>query len=631
MDINDIVDAFFKSNNNFNNFLRLVSNDKSSDLVKRKMFDLFIDKNSDKNDDKDKKGTKNFASKGLKGIFNLIKDQEESYIPRITDQILKLSDAEELLLNYDGSFKGVGEIWKNLKDAPIELFANQIKLYLNEQNALLKEINNNTSLTGDLSKDYRDELTKTIAPLTRIGVGLDEITKSTVSLINQTGRFSLLSSNTWIESAKVAKAYVGTLDEMISSFVSFEKAGIGAKDTTRYLEDAGRNSMYVGIESRKVTKDIQENIGKINQYGFKNSIQGLSELVKKSIEFRMNVQTTFNVAEKLFDLNSVLDMSANLQVLGGAIGDFADPLKLMYMATNDINGLQDAIVGMGKDLVTFQNGSYGIVGANLRIARDRAQALGMDYQEFANIAIASNQKIQASTDLLGAKIKGKVIDDDLKEFLTNMAQMDKGELKITIPEKLQDIFKKQEISLKDLSGNEELLKTFKTYQDQFKQLSKEEIIEKQANNIENIERYVSFMAASVRVQGGKTVGKLADLYGLNFVEKIKDFTKDFTKTEDGKMYGEGVFKKISEVFGLNINDIKKSMNVNNLTLPNLTNNIEKEQASKKETPISKQELTILIKNDGGVLLDAITREIVKDPSFAKTIRELIVKENDNKN
>ena len=631
MDINDIVDAFFKSNNNFNNFLRLVSNDKSSDLVKRKMFDLFIDKNSDKNDDKDKKGTKNFASKGLKGIFNLIKDQEESYIPRITDQILKLSDAEELLLNYDGSFKGVGEIWKNLKDAPIELFANQIKLYLNEQNALLKEINNNTSLTGDLSKDYRDELTKTIAPLTRIGVGLDEITKSTVSLINQTGRFNLLSSNTWVESTKVAKAYLENLDEMVSSIVAFEKIGYGAKDTSNFLETVSKSSIGVGLETRRVTKDLRENIGKLNEFGFKNGVQGLGEMIKKSIEFRTNLKSTFDIADKLFDFNSALEMSTNLQVLGGAIGDFADVNKIMYMATNDVEGLQDAILGMGKDLVTFQNGSYGIVGANLRIARDRADALKMDYNEFVSMAIAGNQRIQASTDLLGAKIKGKVIDDDLKEFLTNIAQMDKGELKITIPEKLQDIFKKQEISLKDLSGNEELLKTFKTYQDQFKQLSKEEIIEKQANNIENIERYVSFMAASVRVQGGKTVGKLADLYGLNFVEKIKDFTKDFTKTEDGKMYGEGVFKKISEVFGLNINDIKKSMNVNNLTLPNLTNNIEKEQASKKETPISKQELTILIKNDGGVLLDAITREIVKDPSFAKTIRELIVKENDNKN
>lgn len=621
MGVNEIYNAFLNCGNNINEFLRLISADKASDTIKRSMFNTLM-----RAQDQSSGGWSTTVGKGVKGIFNLIKTQEESAIPTITEQILKLSDAEKLLINNNGDLKNVSDIFSGLLKGSADLIGNQILLYLNEQNGLLEEINTKTSLTGKLSRDYRDEITNTIPDLVKIGVGLNDISSATVSLINQTGRFNLLSSSTWIESAKVAKAYVGTLDNMVNSFVSFEKVGIGAKDTTKYLEDAGRNSLNVGIESRKVTKEIQTNIGKLNEYGFKTGVQGLSEMVKKAIEFRTNIQTTFDVAEKLFDLDSVLEMSSNLQVLGGAIGDFADPLKLMYMATNDVNGLQDAIIGATKGLATYNSEQkrFEITGANLRIAKDRAKALGIEYQEFASMAIASNERVQASMDLLGAT----GIDDKLKEFLTNMARMDGGEMKITIPGDLKKQFNElTEVSLKDVGRDPELIKAFKTYQDEFKKMSKEDIIENQASNIKNIERYVSFMAASIRVQGGKTIGNLADTYGINFLEEAKKYTKDYVTTEKGKMLGEEFYKNISNTLG--IKNIPKNVDVNNLNLPNVQTKNE-EKIINNQTSISKSELTIFIKNDGAVL-DAITREIVKDPKFAKTIRELIDKEQSNKN
>jgi hypothetical protein len=628
MGIGDLYEKISQSGNNLKEFLKLVSGDNTPESIKVKLFNEYI-----KYENNSKGGFSSVVGKGIKGAFNLLKTQEDSAIPSITEQIIKLSDAEKILLDYNGDLKSFSDIFTNLIKGTGEFLGNQVLLYLQEQNGLLEEINTKTSLTGTLSEAYRKELSNASIELINIGIGLSEIADASTSLISQTGKFKLLNEQTWVEGGKVAKAFVGSLDDMVTSYVAFEKVGYGTNNTNKILETVSKNSIGVGIESRRVTKDLRENIGKLNEFGFKNGAQGLGEMIKKSIELRTNLQSTFTVANKLFDSNSAFEMSAKLQSLGGAIGDFGDPLKLMYMATNDVEGLQDAIIGASQSLAVYnsEQGKFEITGANLRIARDRAEALGIDYTEFTNLAIAANERVMASSDLLGAKIGGKFIDEDLKEFLTNIAQMDNGELKVAIPGDLKEKFNNAtQISLKEFARNPELLEAFKTYQDEFKKLSKEQIIENQASSVKNIERYVSYMAASIRIKGGQAMGKLADIYGIDPLKEIKENLKDFTKTENGKVFGEAMIKKISDTLKINIDKVRESLNGETLTKQKEVKEKEKQQENKKDSPITRQELTILIKNDGAIL-DAITREIAKDPSFAKSIKELIERNGVNNN
>lgn len=622
MDIGELYDKLKKSGKNLNKFLTLVSGDNTSESIKTKLFNELI-----KYDDE--KGGISFGgtvSYGVKGAFNALKTQENSGIPAITEEIIKLSDAEKVLLDYNGNLKSFSEIITGVLKGTRDFIGDQIILYLQQQNGLLEEINTKTSLTGKLSKNYREELSQAGAETLLIGVGLSAISDASIKLISDTGKFKLLNQETWVEGAKVAQAYVGSIDDVVNSIVAFEKIGYGANDTTKIIESVSKSSIGVGIESRKVTKDLQTNIGKLNEYGFKNGVQGLGEMVKKSIEFRTNLQSTFTVANKLFDFNSALEMSAKLQSLGGAIGDFGNPLKLMYMATNDVEGLQDAIIGASQSLAVFnsEQGKFEITGANLRIARDRAEALGIDYSDFADMTIAANERIMASNDLLSAKNKeGKFIDDDLKEFLTNIAQMDNGELKITIPGDLKKQFNDAtQISLKEVARNPELLEAFKNYQDEFKKLSKEEIIENQASDIKNIERYVSYIVASIRVKGGQAMGKLADIYGIDPLKDSKKYIKDYTMTENGKLVGEAMIQKISDTLQININEVRKYMNGETIAKEKDAKEKQEKDTKAKEQQVIKHEVTVLVKNDGATL-DAWTREIGKSPSFTKTFREKV--------
>jgi hypothetical protein len=623
--LTELKKAFKDSGKDLKEFLRLIKDDDAKESEKR---DFFYDlMKSDYSKDKP-----NFVERRVKNVFDAIKTQEDSGIPTITDQIIKFSNAEKLLFDNNNKLLSFKEIWENIKSGAEGFIENQALLYLKERNGLLEEINTKTSLTGKLSKDYRDELQKATGPLVLIGVGLDEIVNASINLISITGKFKLLNQETWVESAKVAKAYVGSIEEVVNSIVAFEKVGYGANDTNKILETVAKNSIGVGIESRRVTKDLQTNIGKLNEYGFKNGVQGLGEMIKKSIEFRTNIQSTFDVADKLLDFNSALEMSAKLQALGGAIGNFNNPSKMVNLAMNDVEGLQDSIIDLTKDLVAFnsEQGKFEISGYNRLIAKDQAQALGIKYEDFASMAIAAQERIMAKTDLMGAKLGKDFIDDNLKEFLINMAQMDGGELKIAISSDLKEEFKnfkeldkKNMISLKDISKNEKLLEKLQLYQNEIKGMSKEDIIKNQASSVKNIERYVSFLVATARIKGGQAIGNLADAFGIKLVDQIKEVSTNFTKSKYGPMFSDEIVKTIGKASGMNSKEIREILNGETLFKEKDAKDKKQKEAEAKQQQVIKHEVTFVVKNDGTSTMEAISREIGKSPSFTKAFREKI--------
>ena len=74
-------------------------------------------------------------------------------------------------------------------------------------------------------------------------------------------------------------------------------------------------------------------------------------------------------------------------MLGGAAGDLADPFKLMYMATNDLEGLQDTLVGAGRDLAVFneETNRLEIPPTSIRQIGALASELDMTREEFVRM------------------------------------------------------------------------------------------------------------------------------------------------------------------------------------------------------------------------------------------------------
>lgn len=387
-----------------------------------------------------------------------------------------------------------------------------------QESSLLDNINSKTTLTGVLSKDLQNDIKVASIYAARYGFTMSEIGNMYVNLVEKSGRFSLINRDTMNMAAPTARAFGLSLTDMAESMTEFEKVGVGAKNTIATIRDAGLRSVQVGISAKKTAEDLQLNIGKLNQYGFKNGIQGLEKMIRFSKEFRVSMDEVFNIADKVMSPEGAMELSANLQVLGGAIGDFNDPLKLMYMATNNVEGLTDALKNAAGGLATYnsEQGRFEITGVNLRRAQEMAKQLGINYKEFANSAVAAAERAHASSQLFAQNIK---VDDKQMEFLTNIARMEGGEMKISIPqsvaEKLSGELKGQtEIAFSQI--DQQTANVLLENQKAFEKLTTEEMANQQLTVTQQMSRDIAVVAAYYKYKAVREINE------SDFVKMVSD-------------------------------------------------------------------------------------------------------------
>lgn len=433
--------------------------------------------------------------------------------------------------------------------------ANSIEEYAKQSSFLLGELNASVGLTGQLSKDFRDAVREGQPDLERLGLTFKDISDAAGQLVESTGRFTLVGTDMLVRAGEIAKAYGMNMSDVTEAYFDFEKVGIGAAEAQESIADAGARSLELGLQSRQTIEGMIDNISKLNEYGFKDGQDGLAEMVRTATRLRFSLESTFRVADQVFEPEGALDLAANLQVLGAAFGDFNDPLRLMYMATNEVEGLQEALAGVSQNLAVYnqETGNFEVTGTNLRMARDIAKQFGIDIKEVTNSAIAAQERAQAALALDGLNI-----DDDNKEFLTNLARMKDGEMQIELltPE-LQSEFKGTTIKLSELN-NEQALK-LKEYQDEFTKMSESDIVRQQATTVENISRDLKYMIALTRLE----VADVGDTALKQFVGM--DF-KDLGTYLSGEQGAQGVTDKVAEIIktqGQNLKDLINSVNPTN--------------------------------------------------------------------
>lgn len=429
---------------------------------------------------------------------------------------------------------GIGELLRDPIKAigsGIGKIADLINGYTKQQEFLLEKVNQESGLTGELSAGFRREITDSVPAANKLGIHFGEIAESVSNMVTESGRFKLINQET-IEQVALSSRMFGTMSELMKSMPSFEKVSMGVSDASKVIESSYKSSVGLGLVGRESTKTIAANLEKLNQYGFKNGIEGLTRMVQRSQELKISMDQAFKIADEVMDPTKALEMSSRLQVIGGAMGDFNDPIKMMYMATNDVNGLQEALAKSAESLVTFnqQTGRFQIVGADLRRAREMAGAMGLETKELTNLAITSMQRTSAAADLM---VSGLKIDDDQREFLTNMSQMKGGRMVIEVPKNLRDELgltgENTSLALENMSQSqaEYLLKN----QEFFKELTSEDIARQQFGLLQNIENQVNAIKSAAMIQVGLMADSVKKAYGLD-PKNMKDILSHISRAED---------------------------------------------------------------------------------------------------
>lgn len=382
----------------------------------------------------------------------------------------------------------------NLKN-PLEIIkalGGDVLRQIQNEEQLRTDINEQLGVTGELSRSIRDTIIESTTSALRFGFGMKEVSSMFIAMGEITGRANFMSTETADKSFAVARSFVGSLSEVGKLLGEAEKIGLGASDTLTAIEKSGRSSLGLGLNTKKTTELLKGDLSKLNEYGFQNGIEGLNRMVQKSIEFRMNLGEVYKIADKVMNPDSAIELTANLQVLGGAIGDFNDPLKLMYMATNNVEGLQDALIGAASNLATYnkEQGRFEITGVNLRRAKEMAAQLGVEYKEFAKGAIAAQERLSVVQDLAG---KGFNLSEKDTEFIANLSQMKDGKMVLSIPEDVsQKLGVATETAISDLT--EQQIQILKDNKSELEKMSVEDIARQQFSAVKNIQNDVNAMA-----------------------------------------------------------------------------------------------------------------------------------------
>jgi len=288
------------------------------------------------------------------------------------------------------------------------------------------------------SQEMQKTISQSVKDLAELGVSATEVGVQMAAIGTIMQRNVTLTSEQLNDFIAIQKATNLTGEEMATLVEGFDSIGVGPTQAAKQIESARKSAASLGLNTGQFLKTVGDNVKLINSYNFRNGVEGFTNMVARSQALRINMADVTSLAGKLLDPSEAINLAAEFQMLGGAVGALADPFQLMNMAQNDLDGLQESIVNAASAAVSFnsETGDFAISATEMRRLRAQANALNMDYEELSNTAIkaAKRQEALSQIDILGGQF-----DDDTRELLANIGQFDGGELKFTVNNELMSL------------------------------------------------------------------------------------------------------------------------------------------------------------------------------------------------
>jgi hypothetical protein len=336
----------------------------------------------------------------------------------------------------------------------------------------------------------------------QFGVSLDD-NLNLMKQINSVMKVNtLLTTEQVVNMQAIAKSAGVTAAELVPIVEGFANIGVGTNDAIENIESMSKQARLYGINVGEFMKGISNNIKQLSTYNFKAGIEGFSRMVAKAQALRMDVSKTFSLTESLLDPEKAIETAAGFQMLGGAVGDLGDPFKLLYMAQNDVEGLQDSILNMAESAVVFneETGQFDIPVTEMYRLREAAKLTGMDINELSNTAIKSRERTQK----LGVLDAFTDLSEEEKELIANMADIDgKGQMTVTLPYEDDGVMKTKTLDATQLTADE--LKELRKVQ-QDNDASAKDIALSQLTALETINNTIKSSEAATVMAGVNTAG-----------------------------------------------------------------------------------------------------------------------------
>ena len=292
------------------------------------------------------------------------------------------------------------------------------------------------------------------------GQGREQITAIKAAMAEAVTSVTLLGGkfSDIVEIQKDISKVLGT--NLILNSQSYEKlyatsevTKVNSTDLTKNFKDAGfsvyaigdqmtkvmNTARAIGVNGQQVSRQVVDNMASMNQYNFQGGVEGMAKMAAQAVNLRVDMKSTLDIANRLFDPEQAIDMAAAMQRLGVAQGDLLDPLKLMDLARNDPAELQNQIAEMSKSFTRLKADGTGfeiLPGEKGRMMEISKELFG-NTEQLGKMALAAGD-----LELKMSKIKfsNNVTDESTQKLIANMAEMGAGgEYKVTYTDEKGDV------------------------------------------------------------------------------------------------------------------------------------------------------------------------------------------------
>jgi hypothetical protein len=310
----------------------------------------------------------------------------------------------------------------------------------------------------------------------------------------------LLTSRQMIDIATVSQAYSISSQELGEFVERFVTAGESVNNFPSALEKSANYARSMGVNVDATMDYIRKNLDDINKFGFKDGVEGLGRMSARMAAMRIDMNAVYNFADKVFDPENAISMVAGFQRMGVAVGDLADPFRLMYLASEDVEELEKQIGKAVEKFSTFDEKSktFKIAPSAKRDLRELEQQMGISYDDLVKYSQQAERLRIVGRDLT---IGG--VDEETKQFLVNVAQYDEKKGGFAVKLNMEgDTKLVSQINKEDIASIREANR----------ELSPKEIARASLTAVESIRNDVRAIRASVfaPIAGSRTLSSIAE-------------------------------------------------------------------------------------------------------------------------
>ena len=346
---------------------------------------------------------------------------------------------EETIVQINSTIEQMAALTKAIQDNvvglnPVDIFKNVEKQMISMSDksiALQRNMGGVAANTGEFQKRLMNAYQNTLS----IGATFDDVTGAVEGLAEGMGRMVSPSQNL-IENMTVLSQVTGMstkeIGKMTSELIRF---GGTQEQAVKLMSDMAKEARTAGLNGKQFTDAIGKNLSKVSGFGFKSGVDGMSNMVKQAMLLRTNVEAigALKMQDSLLEPEGAIQMAADFQMLGGAVGKLADPFQLMYMAQNDMEGLQKELVNSTKAAMSFNSatGKFDVSTQDMYRLRQQAKLTGANLEDLVNTGreAAKLDFIKEKFDLSNIGLK-----EDQQALISNLATIGEGgKLTVDIP------------------------------------------------------------------------------------------------------------------------------------------------------------------------------------------------------